>query len=70
MAFGQRPGFPFAERFPSRAEAAGATRALLLTLVVCVVACGVTLGDIDLYAEQIDRPFLWDQRRELKIGRY
>jgi serine/threonine-protein kinase HipA len=34
------------------------------------VACGVTLGDIDLYAEQIDRPFLWDQRRELKIGRY
>jgi serine/threonine-protein kinase HipA len=34
------------------------------------VACGVTFGDIDLYAEQIDRPFLWDQRRELKIGRY
>jgi serine/threonine-protein kinase HipA len=29
-------------------------------------ACGVTRGDIDLYAEQIDRPFLRDQRRELK----
>ena len=28
-------------------------------------ACGVTRGDIDLYAEQIDRPFLRDQRREL-----
>jgi serine/threonine-protein kinase HipA len=28
-------------------------------------ACGVTGGDIDLYAEQIDRPFLRDQRREL-----
>jgi len=27
-------------------------------------ACGVTRGDIDLYAEQIDRPFLRDQRRE------
>jgi serine/threonine-protein kinase HipA len=27
-------------------------------------ACGVTHGDIDLYAEQIDRPFLLDQRRE------
>ncbi len=26
--------------------------------------CGVTRGDIDLYAEQIDRPFLRDQRRE------
>jgi serine/threonine-protein kinase HipA len=32
-------------------------------------ACGVTPGDIDLYAEQIDRPFLQDQRRELKSGR-
>jgi serine/threonine-protein kinase HipA len=32
-------------------------------------ACGVTQGDIDLYAEQIDRPFLRDQRRELKSGR-
>jgi serine/threonine-protein kinase HipA len=27
-------------------------------------ACGVTRGDIELYAEQIDRPFLQDQRRE------
>src|SRR5688572_1195554 len=26
--------------------------------------CGVTRGDIDLYAEQIDRPFLKDQRAE------
>jgi len=26
---------------------------------------GVTRGDIDLYAEQIDRPFLSDQRREI-----
>jgi serine/threonine-protein kinase HipA len=32
-------------------------------------ACGVTRGDIDLYAEQIDRPFLSDQRRELGIER-
>ena len=31
--------------------------------------CGVTRGDIDLYAEQIDRPFLRDQRSELKSGR-
>ena len=31
-------------------------------------ACGVTGGDIELYAEQIDRPFLRDQRRELRIG--
>ncbi|MDY6949396.1 MAG: HipA domain-containing protein [Pseudomonadota bacterium] len=28
------------------------------------LACGVTRGDIDLYAEQIDRPFLLEQRRE------
>jgi len=27
-------------------------------------ACGVTRGDIDLYAEQIDRPFLLEQREE------
>jgi serine/threonine-protein kinase HipA len=33
------------------------------------MACGVTRGDIDLYAEQIDRPFLRDQRSELKSGR-
>jgi serine/threonine-protein kinase HipA len=26
--------------------------------------CGVTRGDIDLYAEQIDRPFLLEQRQE------
>jgi serine/threonine-protein kinase HipA len=26
--------------------------------------CGVTRGDIDLYAEQIDRPFLLEQREE------
>jgi serine/threonine-protein kinase HipA len=32
-------------------------------------ACGVTRGDIDLYAEQIDRPFLRDQRSELRSGR-
>ncbi len=32
-------------------------------------ACGVTGGDIDLYAEQIDRPFLRDQRAELTRGR-
>jgi serine/threonine-protein kinase HipA len=31
-------------------------------------ACGVTRGDIDLYAEQIDRPFLSDQRGELTRG--
>jgi serine/threonine-protein kinase HipA len=28
-------------------------------------ACGVTRGDIDLYAEQIDRPYLRDQRKDL-----
>ena len=33
------------------------------------VSSGVTRGDIDLYAEQVDRPFLSDQRRELKVGR-
>jgi serine/threonine-protein kinase HipA len=33
------------------------------------IACGVTRGDIDLYAEQIDRPFLRVQRSELKSGR-
>jgi len=27
--------------------------------------CGVTAGDIDLYAQQIDRPFLLDQRRQV-----
>jgi serine/threonine-protein kinase HipA len=32
-------------------------------------ACGVTRGDIDLYAEQIDRPFLRDQRSEISLGR-
>lgn len=31
--------------------------------------CGVTPGDIDLYAEQIDRPFLRDQRNEVKGAR-
>jgi serine/threonine-protein kinase HipA len=31
-------------------------------------ACGVTPGDIELYAEQIDRPFLRDQRNEIKSG--
>ncbi len=41
-AFGDRPRFPFAERFASRADASRATRALLLTLALCVVACGVT----------------------------
>jgi len=29
------------------------------------MACGVTRGDVDLYAEQIDRPFLRDQRTPL-----
>jgi hypothetical protein len=28
-------------------------------------SCGVTRADIDLYPEQIDRPFSKDQRREL-----
>jgi serine/threonine-protein kinase HipA len=32
-------------------------------------SCGVTSGDIDLYAEQIDRPFLRDQRNEIQAGR-
>ncbi|HVW67535.1 MAG TPA: HipA domain-containing protein [Steroidobacteraceae bacterium] len=32
-------------------------------------ACGVTSGDIDSYAEQIDRPFLREQRREIKERR-
>jgi len=31
-------------------------------------ACGVTRGDIDLYAEQIDRSFLRDQRRAIKTS--
>jgi len=31
-------------------------------------SCGVTSGDIDLYAEQIDRPFLRDQRSEIQAG--
>lgn len=31
--------------------------------------CGVTHGDIGLYAEQIDRPFLRDQRNEFVAGR-
>ena len=30
--------------------------------------CGVTAGDIDLYAEQIDRPFLLDQRKDATRG--
>jgi serine/threonine-protein kinase HipA len=30
--------------------------------------CGVTQGDIDLYAEQIDRPFLADQRKAFLTG--
>jgi serine/threonine-protein kinase HipA len=32
-------------------------------------SCGVTSGDIDLYAEQIDRPFLRDQRNEIQAER-
>jgi serine/threonine-protein kinase HipA len=32
-------------------------------------ACGVTAGDIDLYSEQVDRPFLRDQRNDVKGGR-
>ena len=31
-------------------------------------ACGVSAGDIELYAEQIDRPFLRDQREEAARG--
>jgi serine/threonine-protein kinase HipA len=31
-------------------------------------SCGVTSGDIGLYAEQIDRPFLRDQRSEIRAG--
>jgi serine/threonine-protein kinase HipA len=31
-------------------------------------SCGVTSADMDLYAEQIDRPFLRDQRREFAAG--
>jgi len=31
-------------------------------------SCGVASGDIDLYAEQIDRPFLRDQRSEIQAG--
>jgi serine/threonine-protein kinase HipA len=27
--------------------------------------CGVTRGDVDLYAQQIDRPFLLDQRKDV-----
>ena len=33
------------------------------------MGCGVTPGDIDLYAEQIDRPFLREQREAAKSGR-
>ncbi len=32
-------------------------------------ACGVTRGDIELYAEQIDRAFLQDQRSEFRTAR-
>ncbi len=32
-------------------------------------SCGVTSGDIDLYAQQIDRPFLLDQRNQIKRAR-
>jgi serine/threonine-protein kinase HipA len=28
--------------------------------------CGVTAGDIDLYAQHIDRPFLQEQRAEFR----
>jgi serine/threonine-protein kinase HipA len=31
--------------------------------------CGVSRGDIDSYAEQIDRPFLRDQRAAYSGGR-
>lgn len=31
-------------------------------------ACGVRHADIDLYAEQIDRPYLREQRREFAGG--
>jgi serine/threonine-protein kinase HipA len=29
--------------------------------------CGVTAGDINLYAQQIDRPFLREQRDEVRL---
>jgi serine/threonine-protein kinase HipA len=32
-------------------------------------SCGVTRGDIDSYAEQIDRPFLLEQRAQYRGGR-
>lgn len=32
-------------------------------------SCGVTGGDVDLYAEQIDQAFLRDQRREFAQSR-
>jgi len=32
-------------------------------------ACGVTRGDVELYVEQIDRPFLSDQRAEFRRAR-
>jgi hypothetical protein len=32
------------------------------------VSAGATRGDIDLYAEQIDRPFLRDQRKEFSLS--
>jgi serine/threonine-protein kinase HipA len=32
-------------------------------------ACGVSRGDIDSYAEQLDRPFLLDQRAQFRAAR-
>lgn len=31
--------------------------------------CGVTRGDIESHAEQIDRPFLLDQRQQFRVRR-
>jgi serine/threonine-protein kinase HipA len=32
-------------------------------------ACGVSRGDIDSYAEQLDRPFLLNQRAQFRAAR-
>jgi len=51
----------------AKGEAVKAAQAVVLAIdgwKQHFAACGVTRGDIDLYAEQIDRPFLRDQRAE------
>jgi hypothetical protein len=65
-------GFPLSEDLPlidedflpaEKGRAVGARPKALID-----PACGVTGEDIDLYAEQIDRPFLRDQREGLRTG--